>query len=90
MVSRVSEVNALKSEVNRLRDGIRGMASIFNQQAQALGGYSVENSRMAPLAETSMTDAQNSASSLVAFPSGLFAVSDASSNDGIDPSTLER
>ena len=50
LASRVSEVNALTAEVNRMRDGIRGMVSVFNQQAQALGEHLAGNSRMAVFA----------------------------------------
>lgn len=86
LASRVSEVNALAAEVNRLRDGIRGMVSVFNQQAQALGGHLAGNSRMAAFAPPAM----NSAKSQPAHPSALAAVSEANSNEGVDTSILER
>ena len=86
LASRVSEVNALTAEVNRMRDGIRGMVSVFNQQAQALGEHLAGNSRMAVFAPPAM----NSAKSQLAHPSALAAVSDPNSNEGIDTSILER
>ncbi|MGZ8444448.1 MAG: hypothetical protein ACXWX7_08055 [Candidatus Binatia bacterium] len=86
LASRVSEVNALTAEVNRLRDGIRGMVSVFNQQAQALGGHLPANSRLAAFAPPAM----NSAKSELAHPSALAAISEANSNEGVDTSILER
>ncbi|MGZ8452745.1 MAG: hypothetical protein ACXWZE_11690 [Candidatus Binatia bacterium] len=86
LASRVSEVNALTAEVNRLRDGIRGMVSVFNQQAQALGGHLAANSRLAAFAPPAM----NSAKSELAHPSALAAISEANSNEGVDTSILER
>ena len=86
LARRISEVNALTAEVNRLRDGIRGMVSVFNQQAQALGGHLAASSRMAAFAPPAM----NSAKSQLAHPSALAAVSEANSNEGVDTSILER
>ena len=90
LLSRVADVNALKSEVDRLRDGIRGMVSMFNQQAQALGGHAAENHRIAGFPEPAIATAQNSASSLVANPSGRFVESATAPSETIDRSTLER
>jgi len=90
LASRVSEVKALQSEVNRLRDGIRGMVTLFNQQARALGGHPAEPIRVTAFVEPSMTQAQNSASSRVANPAAMFVESGAGSNEGSDASTLER
>jgi len=90
LASRVSEVNALTSEVNRLRDGIRGLVSVFNQQAQALGGHLAGNNRMAAFVPPAMTDMHNSTKSQLAHPSAPSAVLDANSNEGVDSSILER
>lgn len=90
LLSRAADVNTLKSEMDRLRDGIRGMVSMFNQQAQALGGHAAENHRIAGFPEPAITAVDNSASSLVANPSGSYVESATGPSETIDRSTLER
>ena len=86
--SRASEVKVLKSEVNRLRDGIRAMVSVFSQQGRALAGNPVENLSADEIAEPLNIDAENPESSQFAAPSMTSVVSDASST--IVPSIFER
>lgn len=90
LLSRVAEVNALKSEVNRLREGIHGMVSVFNQQAQALGGQPAGSYSLAGLAQSSAAETGMSTSPQSATPPSMFAVPEAGSNDVVERTIFER
>lgn len=89
LASRASEVIALKSEMNRLQNGIQEMLSAVSHHAQALASNPAEHLRPVAIGESAKTGgADSSVWSRVAVPAVPSVETDSSSN--FVPATFER